>query len=194
MKIIKDFLPINNFSRPGIALKQLRGIVIHYTKWPGADSEKVKNLFFGLSRQKKGDDKPDRYAGCHYIINEKEIIQIIPDDEVAYHCGAKKYMPEIQDKIGSYPNYYTIGIEVCHPDDSGEFTEKTIDTLIELVASLLFRNGLQANDIYRHYDIVGKKPDGTICPKFYVDNPKEYYRIINRINIKVNNLWRKGLA
>ncbi|PHV71881.1 hypothetical protein CS063_03140 [Sporanaerobium hydrogeniformans] len=54
------------------------------------------------------------YASSHYIIgNDGTIIRCIPEKEVAYHAG----------KV----NGYSIGIELCHMDNTGKPTQKAYD-------------------------------------------------------------------
>ena len=56
-------------------------------------------------------------------------------------------------------NDYTVSIEVCHADETGEFNDATMESLEQLVAWLCDA------DVIRHYDVTGK-----ICPKYYVEN------------------------
>ena len=60
-----------------------------------------------------------------------------------------------------------IHIEVCHPDKSGKFTEKSIAALAELVPYLMKKYNIDANNVVRHYDLTGKH-----CPMYYVDNAR----------------------
>ena len=62
-------------------------------------------------------------------------------------------------------NNDTIAIEVCHPDETGKFTDKTYDSLVNLVAWLCGEYNLKKEDIIRHYDVTGKN-----CPKYYVEH------------------------
>ena len=39
-----ELLPVNEYSRPGLALKKVRGIVVHYTANPGIISQGWNNL------------------------------------------------------------------------------------------------------------------------------------------------------
>ena len=62
-------------------------------------------------------------------------------------------------------NSDTISIECCIPDESGKFTDETYQSLVELVAWLMGRYELTADDVIRHYDVTGKD-----CPKYFVEN------------------------
>ena len=141
-----QLLTVNEYSRPGIPLEQVNGIVVHYTANPGTSAQENRNYFEGLriSHTTK--------VSSHFIIGlEGEIVQCIPCNEWAYASNER--------------NADTISIECCIPDESGQFNQKTYDSLVELVSWLCFRYGLTEEDLLRHYDITGKN-----CPKYYVEN------------------------
>jgi hypothetical protein len=62
-------------------------------------------------------------------------------------------------------NRDTISIEVCHPDESGQFTQAAYDSLARLTAWLCAVCGLDVEDVIRHYDVTGK-----LCPKYFVEH------------------------
>ena len=66
-------------------------------------------------------------------------------------------------------NRKSIGIENCHPDWEGKFTDETYNSLVELCANICNRYSLGVEDIIRHYDVTGKN-----CPKYYVENEEEW--------------------
>lgn len=141
-----QLLTINEYSRPGIVLERVNGIVIHYTANPGTSAYNNRDYFEGLK------DTHVTKASSHFIIGlEGEIVQCIPCDEWAYASNER--------------NEDTLSIECCIPDESGQFSRQTYDSLVELVSWLCFRYGLTADDILRHYDVTGKN-----CPKYYVEH------------------------
>lgn len=152
-EIEKMFLTQNVNSRPGTALKKVKGVVVHYTANPGTDAQANRNYF--ESRKDCADES--RYkVSSHYIIGlDGTIIQCIPEKEIAYASNDR--------------NSDTISIECCHPDKSGQFTEQTYQSLVSLVAYLCDKYSLSLNDIIRHYDVTGKQ-----CPRYYVQNPKAW--------------------
>ncbi len=152
---IKDML-LTNHNRPKKKIIKLKGIVIHYTGNydKGADAKANRNYFNGTNDA----------VSAHYIADDKTIIRCVPDDEIAYHVGAKSYT-SIGQKIreGSYtPNYFLIGIEMCVNSD-GDW-KKTYQNTVELAAYLLQKYKLTVLDLYRHYDITGK-----ICPAMMIN-------------------------
>ena len=125
------------------------------------------------------------YGSAHYIIGQDgEIIQAIPNNEIAYHCGTDKEDPEsgqiyttyARKKFGHYavhfqttsPNFCTIGVELCPTDNDGHFTERTINAAVELCAYLCNKHGLTADDITTHHEIVGWKD----CPRLWTNQPE----------------------
>ena len=177
MNITEKFLANNKYSRPGIKLKKVEKLVIHWVANPGTSAMANRNYFNNLK---------DRYASAHYIIGiNGEIIQCIPTSEVAYHAGDNKW------------NSCSIGIECCHPDWTGRFSKATVDSLIELCAYLCQTFNLDPlKNIFRHYDVTKKD-----CPKYYVENPEEFKKIkesikekmhsTGEINLRINGKLRK---
>lgn len=146
-----QLLTINDYSRPAIALEEVKGIVVHYTANPGTSAIQNREYFEGLAKSHT------THASSHFIIGlDGEIVQCIPCNEIAYASNER--------------NYDTIAIECCIEGDDGKFNEATYNTLVELVTWLMGRYNLTSADVIRHYDVTGK-----ICPKYYVDNPEEWY-------------------
>ena len=136
----------NKYSRPGIALRKVKGVVVHYTANPGTTAEQNRSYFESLA------ETGETHASSHFIIGiSGEIIQCIPCNEISYASNDR--------------NSDTISVECCIPDESGKFTDETYQSLVELVAWLMGRYELTADDVIRHYDVTGKD-----CPKYFVEN------------------------
>ncbi len=154
-RIMDKLLNKNEFSRPGKELKQINGIVVHYTANPGTNAAANRNYFNNLPKTNRLQQNPV-YASSHYIIGiDGEIIRCIPENEVAYASNDR--------------NNDTLSIECCHPNGSGKFTDDTYNSLVWLVSQLCYYYGLDRDDIIRHYDVSGKN-----CPKYFVENPDEW--------------------
>lgn len=148
----KDYLTVNEFSRPGTPLEEINGVVIHYVGNPGTTAQANRNYFESLAEGTDGV-----YASSHFIVGlEGEVIQCIPLTEMAYASNSR--------------NDDTVAIEVCHPDETGEFSPVTYDRVVELTAWLCTTFHLDpAEDVIRHYDVSGK-----LCPLYYVENPEAW--------------------
>ncbi len=141
-----ELLTPNEWSRPQIALEQIDGIVVHYTANPGSTAQQNHDYFEGLK------DSQSTKASSHFIIGlDGEVIQCIPSSEWAYASNDR--------------NRVTLSIECCHPDESGQFTDATYQSLVQLTGWLCHRFDLSAEDVIRHYDVTGKD-----CPKYFVEH------------------------
>ncbi|MGI6011949.1 MAG: N-acetylmuramoyl-L-alanine amidase family protein [Ruminococcus sp.] len=141
-----QLLTVNEYSRPGIALEKINGIVIHYTANPGSSAQANRDYFEGLK------DEHTTKASSHFVIGlEGEIVQCIPSTEISYASNDR--------------NDDTLSIECCHPDESGEFTDATYQSLVELTSWLCERFQIPVDNVIRHYDVTGKD-----CPKYFVDH------------------------
>ena len=163
--MIKAYLTPNKYSRPGMPMKKVKGIVIHYVGNPGSTAIANRNYFNRLKDQQV--TKPI-YASSHYIVGlEGEIIACVPEEEVAYHA--------------SQANSDHIGIEVCHLDSSGKFTTPTYEALIGLILDICKRYQLNPlRDVIRHYDVTGKD-----CPRYYVKNIEAWEQLKQDVNDKI---------
>ena len=134
-KLIKQ-----NFTK-GRGGKKVEYIVIHDTgnENPTATAEAHFNYF----------NNAYRGASAHYFVDEKQILQIIEDEDTAWHCGDGK---------GKYgiTNQNSIGVEICINDGNYE-TE--IKRTIELVKHLMKKHKVPFEKVVRHYDASKKN-----CP------------------------------
>lgn len=148
--IEQNFIRKNLFSRPDVTLKQVNNIVIHYVANSDSSAAANRRYFDNLADQ--DPQQPGTVGGCHFIVGlEGEILQIIPISEVTYAAAPR--------------NFDTISIEVCHPDDTGKFSQPTYDSLVRLTSWLCEELDLSSKDLIRHHDVSGKN-----CPKYYVEN------------------------
>jgi len=166
-------LSMNRYSRPGRKLKTVRAIVVHWVANPGSTPAGNRNYF---ERRKKGKDG---FGSAHEIIGiSGERLVCIPEDEMAYHVGSKKYTKRALVKLSSYPNDCTYGIEMCHKDWTGEFTEETLDSAAHRCAELCLKHDLDPHtDIWTHQQVVGWKE----CPRWFVKHPVEFEKFKDRV-------------
>jgi N-acetylmuramoyl-L-alanine amidase len=175
--IIKEkYLTNNPYSRPGKPLDAVKGIVLHWVENPKTTAEANRNYFESLKLQSKAE-KSHRYASAHFIIGlNGEVIQCLLENEMGYHVGADKYTDRALKELSSYPNNCTIGIELCHTNWEGEFTDATLFSARELTFELCERYKLGQEKIYRHFDITEK-----ICPKWFVNNEQQWVDFLNSV-------------
>ncbi|MEY8390234.1 peptidoglycan recognition family protein [Lachnospiraceae bacterium 45-W7] len=147
-----DLLTPNPYSRPQMALEEVKGIVVHYTANPGTTAAQNRSYFEGLKDMQKTK------ASSHFVVGiEGEIVQCIPSSEISYASNDR--------------NADTLSIECCHKDETGQFTQETYDSLVELTAWLCGKFNLPVENVIRHYDVTGKE-----CPIYYVENEDAWER------------------
>lgn len=145
-EIDEQLLTINEYSRPGLAVGTINGVVIHYTANPGSTAQNNRDYFENLK------DSHLTKVSSNFIVGlEGEIIQCVPVNEMAYASNSR--------------NSDTVSIECCHPDDTGKFTDATYQSLVQLTAWLCSQFGLSEESVIRHYDVTEK-----ICPKYFVEH------------------------
>ena len=150
-------LPLQRVLRPGTPLEEVNGIVIHYVGNPGTTAAQNHSFFTNLAQT------GETYASSHFLVGlDGEVLQNVPLNEVAY-CSNQR-------------NDDTISIECCHPDDSGEFTSATYESLVRLTRWLMEEYGLDTSQVIRHYDVTGK-----LCPKAFVEHPEEWERFLRAL-------------
>ena len=57
-----ELLDINEYSRPGIPLEEIKGIVIHYTANPGSTAQNNRDYFEGLK------DSHETKVSSHFVV------------------------------------------------------------------------------------------------------------------------------
>ena len=151
----QDYIPVNDWSRPGTPLEDINAVVIHYVGNPGTTAQANRNYFASLASGKEGT-----YASSHFVVGlEGEVVQCVPLTEVAYASNTR--------------NGDTVSIEVCHPDDTGGFSPLTYGRCVELAAWLCREFKLDPEtDVIRHYDVTGKE-----CPLYYVEHPEAWEQL-----------------
>lgn len=163
--VTEDLLTKNPWSRPGTELESIKGVVIHYVGNPGTSAQANRNYFESLQ-----DGAEGIYASAHLIVGlEGEVIQCIPLTEWAYASNSR--------------NEDTVSIEVCHPDETGQFSPVTYDRVVELTAWLCDTFDLTTADVMRHYDVSGKD-----CPKYYVEHEDAWQQLLADVDKAITAL------
>lgn len=136
MIIVQKFLN-NPKLRPGIQTNKT-SITIHSTANTKSTARNERDWFDNPSNT--------RIASWHYCVDEKEIIQAIPDNEVAYHCG------------NTYGNTTSLSIEICESGDR----RKTLENAVQLTVLKMKKLGIK--NIKTHFQWNGKN-----CPRILID-------------------------
>jgi N-acetylmuramoyl-L-alanine amidase len=126
MNYIVDHIPRNtpHNRRPGTSMHP-EYITIHSTGNPSSTARNERGWLTNPSNT--------RTASWHIVVDEKEAVEAIPLDEVAYHAG---------NKTG---NYSSIGIEICESGDRA----KTLANAANLVVKMLNERGWGVDKLLR---------------------------------------------
>jgi N-acetylmuramoyl-L-alanine amidase len=99
--IDRNYIQYGN-SRPGKRLSKVRFIVCHDTGNPGSTAIGNRNYF--------NENQPK--SSAHAFIDDKQILEMIPLDEVAYHV--RYSVPNDNEIFGYDSNSAAIGVELCY--------------------------------------------------------------------------------
>ena len=130
------------------SLTEIKYIVMHYTGNNG-DTAKNNGNYFKNNVVK---------TSAHYFVDSNTVVQSVPDDRIAWHCGAKTYYhPECR-------NANSIGVELCDDQKDAVIypSRATIDRALELVRELMKKYNVPAARVIRHYDVSHK-----LCPAYW---------------------------
>lgn len=138
----------NKFIQYGFPREQsdIQGITLHET---GNINMSAQDLFNYLDNECKTSQ------GTHYICDDKEVIQVMPDDWGVYHTG----------KGRDWGNRYTIAIEICSSLNNESY-QKAQDKAVELTKTLMGKYHIGSDMIFFHNDWDSK----YYCPKTILDN------------------------
>lgn len=152
--VTPNLIPMVGTARSGRALEDFNGIVIHYVGNPATSATANRNYFA----------KVGTTVVSHFVVGlEGEVIQCLPLWERSVASNNR--------------NSDTISIEVCHPDDSGQFNEATYAAVVRLTAWLCQVGDLSTEQVIRHYDITGKE-----CPRYFVRNEAAWEQFLTDVD------------
>lgn len=141
----KDHIPktVPHDRRPGGAMTP-HYLTIHSTANPKSTAKGERNWLTNSENK--------RAASYHIVVDEREAIECIPLNEIAWHAGDGK---------GGTGNTKSISLEIC---ESGNRT-KTLKNAISLTAKILKDRRWDVSRLKRHHDWSGKN-----CPRILIDS------------------------
>lgn len=135
-------------NRPGTRISPT-SVTIHNTGNPNSTAQNNRDYF---------SNHPDAKVSSHWVVDDKEAIQCIPENEMSWHAG-----PEA--------NRQSISIEVCEFTDPVRH-EKAYLNAVKLSAEILRRYGWGVDRLTTHQRWTGKYCPWHILPiwdKFVAD-------------------------
>lgn len=145
---IKENLANPNNYGPARNTAAIKYIVIHYT---GNDGDTDENNGKYFKNNNVG-------ASAHYFVDDDSVTRSVPENQTAWHCGAKTYYHK------ECRNSNSIGIEICDDVRNGSIypSAKTIENAVAFTKSLMKKYNIPASNVIRHYDVSHK-----LCPDYW---------------------------
>ena len=97
----------------------------------------------------------DKKVSFHYVVDDKEVIQCIPENRNAFHAG---------DGVNGNGNRKYIAVEICYSKSGGEKFTKAEKNAAEFIAKGLKAKGWGIDKVKKHQDFSGK-----YCPHRTLD-------------------------
>ena len=165
MKEIKTKLIQNNTAaRSGYILKP-KYITLHNTANTdvGANAERHAIYMQGSGK--------DSTASYHYVVDDKEIYRLLPDNEVAWHAG---------DSETGTGNRESLAIEICENAD-GNLLNAT-NNAVELTVYLMKLYNIPLSNVVQHNHWSGKD-----CPnRIRKGEPYNWQTFLNKVQAALN--------
>ena len=158
MEIKQMIIPFNQYNRPN--QKQTpKKICIHYTGNRGSGAIANARYYLNVGAGMFKNSPASTWTSAQYIIGlSGECIQCVPDNYISQSASGN--------------NKNVIHIEVCYQNNNGKFEDVSVETLKELVSSLMTKYRIAEKNVVRHYDLTGK-----LCPIYYVQQPDEWKKL-----------------
>jgi N-acetylmuramoyl-L-alanine amidase CwlA len=156
-------IPANPANYGGVRAGRPQYLVLHYTANDG-DSGRSNGRYF--------QNALSPAASAHFFVDDEGVTASVPEDMVAWHCGAYRYFhPRCR-------NRNSLGIELCDQNRDGRVLagEKTIRNAVLLAAALCKKYDIPPKNILRHYDVTHKR-----CPAYWVDDPAGFEAFKRRV-------------
>ena len=155
--MIKQFMKINKYGRPGIKRSKTTKIAWHFTGQHDVSAKNTVSYFSNVVANGYKVNGRYIYASSHLVIGlNGETYHIVPFDEIAYTTNDA--------------NYYSIGVECATTGSDDHYTDEEYVSMVKTGAWLAQTRKLDPRkDFIRHYDVTGK-----ICPRYFVNNVKAW--------------------
>lgn len=160
MKIIQNLVSPSKYNIKCPYIMNPEFIVVHNT----ANDASARNEIAYMIRN-------DNKVSFHYAIDDKEIVQGIPENRNAWHAG---------DGNGQ-GNRKGIGIEICYSKSGGSRFIEAEKLAVKFIAFKLNEKGWGIDKVKKHQDFSGK-----YCPHRTLD--MGWQRFLNMVQAELNKL------
>lgn len=155
---------VSNYSLKCPYLINPKGICIHNTYNDASAEDEIAYMI--------SNELPTSF---HYAIDDKEVIQGIPENRNAFHAG---------DGANGEGNRNYIGVEICYSKSGGERFIKAEKNAAVFIASKLKEYGWDISNVKKHQDFSGK-----YCPHRTLD--MGWQRFLDMINAELEKLTKE---
>lgn len=160
MQITKNIVPQDKYNIKCPYSMSPSRIVIHNT----ANDAPAKNeIAYMISNNQE--------VSFHYAVDDKEVVQGIPENRNAWHSG---------DGSNGVGNRHGIAIEICYSKSGGDRFIQAEKNAVDLIVDILKRYNWGVDKVTKHQDYNGK-----YCPHRTLD--MGWDRFINMIKAKMNS-------
>lgn len=164
MNIVKNLVTTNKYNIKCPYSMIPSRIVIHNT---ANDASARNEISYMISNNQE--------VSFHYAVDDKEVVQGIPENRNAWHCG---------DGANGKGNREGIAIEICYSKSGGDRFAKAEQNAVGLIVDILKRYNWGVDKVTKHQDYNGK-----YCPHRTLD--MGWDRFIKMIEKKMcNQLYR----
>ena len=164
MNIIKNLVPQDKYNIKCPQSMTPARIVVHNT---ANDASARNEIAYMISNNNE--------VSFHYAVDDKEIVQGIPENRNAWHSG---------DGENGKGNREGVAIEICYSKSGGDRFTQAEKNAVDLIVDILKRYNWGIDKVTKHQDYSGK-----YCPHRTLDNGWD--RFIKMIEAKmISKLYR----
>ena len=140
----KKLIPTSKYKLKCPYLMTPRFLVVHNTAGDASAENEIKYM-----------QNNNAKISFHYAIDDKTVIQGIPENRNAFHAG---------DGVNGRGNRYGLSIEICYSKSGGNKFVQAEENAAEFIAGLLKKYGWDISKVKKHQDFSGK-----YCPHRTLD-------------------------
>lgn len=163
MKIVKCIIPKEKYNLKCPYAMTPSRIVVHNT---ANDASAIKEVTYMINNNSS--------TGFHYAVDDLQVVQGIPENRNAFHCG---------DGRNGIGNRQGIGIEICYSKSGGEKFTTAERNASKFIAQLLIKYGWSIDQVTKHQDYSGK-----YCPHRTLD--LGWNRFLNMIKANMPSTFK----
>lgn len=173
-QVIKQYLPPGKQTNRPLASLNSQGLVLHETDTPGATAQNEHDYFAATYRG----------GSAHYFIDPNVTLQVIPENEQAWHAGATA-------------NRLYLSIEMCRPaEHDQDWFDAVWDRTVDLAVDICIRHEWNTDPVWSHRGISEKygETDHTDPIEYLAEYGKTWQDLLNAIAQRIKGGEKKVFA